>query len=609
MKIFYSLAITLFIPFAVLGQSSEGFPMHPADKHVGGNGNHVAKVDPASLEKSGNTYYTEDFDAGIGGWTSVTDVGQVDWKHTTTGPGPTPSTYPVPPLNTSTPAGWMIIDDDFDGVSGSPSEAYLISPIIDLSSAPAELKVEFEQYFQEFQADETYVGVSTDGGNSWNEVEINIGVGRDGRPNPELVDIDISAWVAGDPANVQLRFKYIANWDYGWQVDNVTIKDLPANDMAILRAQYNNFDFGTTGLANIEYSIYPPSQLPELSMLAVVKNKGAQMQTGVTLNIDVTEPIGGTLNFNSTSTDVNSGDTISPVITGYTPSGDFGTYVVDYEVVQNEVDDIPTNNTFSKSFKVAQDIFAQDNGVATNTIDQGPNNIDDQYELGNYFEITNPGDQLMSIMVAVSDESVVGTLVYGVVYDINDDPIEFGDDYEIQASDLNAVGDSLFVCIPMSSPVDLIAGEIYLVMAGHYGGADDLVFATSGISPAQVSLIKYPNTAETFFVTQTPMVRMGLSACIVGIDENAVAGIEIQDPRPNPFSNSTILEFELIESGNLTYRITDISGKTVRLEDLGRYPQGISTIEISRRGIEAGIYTLDIITETGSISRKLVITD
>ena len=607
MKYLYTLSVLLFV-VSVSAQDHGGFPAYPADKHIGGDGNHAYKVNPASFEKSGSTYYSEDFDTGLGMWTVSTPVGQVDWKHTTTGPGPTPSTYPVPPLNSSTPAGWIIIDDDFDGVSGSATEAHLVSPVIDLSSAPVDLKLEFEQYFQEFQLEHCYVGISTDGGMSWNEVEINEGVGRDGRPNAELVDINISAWVAMDPSNVQIRFKYESTWDYGWQVDNVTIKDLPDNDMAILQSHYNNFDFDATGLANIEYSIYPSSQVPNLSMFSNVKNKGAFAQTNVEVQIDVTEP-NNTFGYTTPAQDVNPGDTISPMITAYTPSGDLGLYVIDYEVTQDSIDGVPDDNTDSDEFWVQDDIFAQDRGTCIAPYSQGLNNIGDQYELGNYFEIVNDGDMLYSILVAVSDSSVVGTLVYGQIYDINDDPIETADDLEIQASDLNQIGDSLFVCIPLSSPLELFAGEVYLVMAGHYGGADDVWFCTAGTSPAQVSLIKYPNSNETFFVTRTPMVRMGLSACVVGIDEQAIAGIEIQEPRPNPFSNSTILEFELIKSSNISYRLTDISGKMVRYEDMGRFPQGISTLQVDRQNVEAGIYTLDVITETGSISKKLVITD
>lgn len=596
----------MVIPCALMAQQMGSFEAHPGHKHLGGSGDHVIKVAPSSLAKAGSSYYSEDFDAGLNGWTENTITGQVDWKHTTTGPGITTSTYPVPPLNSSTPAGWMIIDDDFDGVSGMNTEAHLISPVIDLSSAPSDLKLEFEQFFQEWQTDHCYVGISTDGGTSWDEVEINEGVGRDGRPNPELVDIDITSWVANDPSNVMIRFKYVATWDYGWQIDNVAIKELPANDMAILRSHYNDFNFDLTGLANIEYSIYPQSQVMGLNMFAQLKNKGAAQQTDVVLNIDVIEP-GGTQNFSSNPEDVNPGDTITPLIGGYTPSGDLGTYAVNFSVTQNELDDLPANNSSTRTFKVSENEFAMDLGACANSYDQGPDYEGDQFEIGNYFEITNDGDELHSILVAVSDSSVVGNIVYGMVYDINMDIVEISDDYEIQASDLNAIGDSLFICIPLSSPLALVGGEMYLVMAGHYGGPENTEFCTSGISPAQVSILRYPNTDENFYVTLTPMVRMGLSSCAVGIDESAVAGAEVYNVRPNPFSEQSTLEFELFRSTELSITLMDITGKVVRHQDLGHFPQGNNLLQVDRLGLNAGMYTLELRTSTGSITQKLIV--
>src|SRR5690606_35821559 len=133
------------------------------------------------------------------------------------------STYPVPPLSTT--PGWAIIDDDHDGTMDVATEAFLVSPVIDLSAGPTDLMLEFDQYFQEYQNDSTFVGISTNGGNYWYEIELNKGVGRDNRPNPETKVINITDWVAGNPASVQIRFRYVSVWDYGWQVDNISIHE------------------------------------------------------------------------------------------------------------------------------------------------------------------------------------------------------------------------------------------------------------------------------------------------------------------------------------------------------------------------------------------------
>ncbi|MCB0793227.1 MAG: hypothetical protein KDB88_00690, partial [Flavobacteriales bacterium] len=214
MRTLYALGVALLAAPTYGQLMRPAFEAHPEGKHHGGYAVPGHQLGSAK----GTTYFSEPFDAGLNGWTVNTPSG-VDWAWTDVGPGPTTSTYPVPPLNSSSPSGWVIVDDDFLG-QGLTTETSLISPVIDLSMAPQFLKLEFEQYFQEWQEDHCYVGVSTDGGVTWDETEIGEGVGRDGRPNPELVDLDISSWVANDPANVQLRFRYTSIWDYGWQIDN-----------------------------------------------------------------------------------------------------------------------------------------------------------------------------------------------------------------------------------------------------------------------------------------------------------------------------------------------------------------------------------------------------
>ena len=545
----------------------------------------------------GVTYYTETWDTGLGGWTVNTPVGSVDWMITNTGPGTTTSTYPVPPLNTSTPDNWAIVDDDFLGVNGLATETWLVSPVIDLSGAPANLKLEFEQYFQEWQADHCFVGVSTDGGLSWNETEVNEGVGRDGRPNPELLDVDISAWVAGDPANVQLRFKYVSVWDYGWQVDNVTIKDLPQNDMALLRHNQTDFNFTATGLANIEYTVYPESQVREMVLNGFVKNKGFLGQTNVALNTAVTGPGGPEFSDASAGTAFAPTDTASIFISGFTPSGDLGTYSLSYGVTQAEVDDLPSNNTANSTFAVDACVWAQDDGAATNSQQQGPDNVGDQYELGNYFDVVNNAI-VFGVAIGLDDDTDVGALIYGVIYDIDFNVIEVTDDYEVQAADLNGPGGSSYVLLPFASAVSIAAGDAYCIMGGSYGGGEQVVFSTSGISAAQVSIIRYPNTPQNFFLTKTPMTRALLTGDCIGLGisdaPSLTGGITAW---PNPFTTTANLSFELEKGATVHFQLRDLTGRLVMDEALGTLGSGNHQYGIDGAGLASGTYAWDLLID------------
>src|SRR5690606_13872107 len=114
------------------------------------------------------------------------------------------NSFTIPGLNTSTPNKWAIVDSDGDGVGpegANPENTALVSPVIDLQTAgaPANIKLVWDQYFAEWNNDSCYVGVSTDNGATWDEVEVNAGAGRSGRPNPEEMFVNISTWAAVDP--------------------------------------------------------------------------------------------------------------------------------------------------------------------------------------------------------------------------------------------------------------------------------------------------------------------------------------------------------------------------------------------------------------------------
>ncbi len=604
----YALTFLLVATQAMAQRTHEPLPAHPDDRHAG---TAPAPKVPKGMPK-GSSYYTETFDTGLNGWTVQTTQGSLAWAWTNTGPGPTSSTYPVPVLNTSTPDGWAIIDDDLLGQPGVLAESSLISPVIDLSAAPANLRLEFDQYFQEFgnPGVESWFGVSTDNGATWNEVHLNIGVGRDGRPNPELMDVNISSWVAGNPANVQLRFRYLATWDYGWQVDNITIVDLPDNDMALTQAHKTGFDFANTGLANIDYSIYPVEQLREMLLHAKVKNKGYLTQTNVTLNASVDGPGGSEFTGSSSTVASSAPDQVdSLAVEGFSPSGAPGVYTVTFDLTQDASDGNPSNNTRTETFEVDECLWAHDDGVAQQLQTAAPDNALEQMELGNFFDVANDGSFLYGIDVALHEDMMPGTIIYGIVRDENLDQVAVTDDYEVTAADLNAIGGSLFITLILPDPLELVQGNAYCVMVGGYGGSDQLVVCTSGISDAQVSILHYPQVAtpNAFYVTKTPMVRAVLSAACagVGIAENPAA-LTGARAWPNPFSTAMDLRFELTSGTDVTLELRDATGRLVRREGLGRRTSGTHQVRIDGEGLADGLYAWTIIAGSDRRSGTVV---
>ena len=102
--------------------------------------------------------------------------------------------------------------------SGTTMDTMLVSPAIDLSLAGT-ASVSFLTDYYPFQAtDAGYVGVSTNGGNSWSLLYVYSGTTR----ITEKRVLDLSAFVGNK--DVRLAFEYVApGWDWWWQIDDVTV--------------------------------------------------------------------------------------------------------------------------------------------------------------------------------------------------------------------------------------------------------------------------------------------------------------------------------------------------------------------------------------------------
>lgn len=610
--------LTLLLLAATLhanAQLATPLPAHPVHR----DGPRIPAHEAPPGAPKGSAFYTESFDNDLNGWQSITDEGQVDWKWTNTGPGPTTSTYPVPVLNTSTPSGWAIIDDDYDGLGGVATDASLVSPAIDLSTAPPNLKLEFEQYFQEFQQDACYVGVSTDGGSTWDEIEVNAGVGRDGRPNPELVDVNISPMVAGDPANVRIRFRYTSVWDYGWQVDNVRITELEDNDMAIVQANMTDYSYDANGATSgIEYSMVPNDHVAPMLMNAVMRNRGFLQQTGATLHVDISGPGGSSFSGASVPATYAPLETDTAYVQPYTPSAGVGTYSVTFTVEQDQEDDVPDNNTYAASFQVTDGIYASDDGALDGYYLPSGANDGIAVEIGNVFHMVND-DVAHGVQVALHDSTTVGSLVYAVIYEEHVTeatehpvPVEFSLDHEVVAEDLNDLGGSHFITIPFNIPVALDAGRSYMVVVGSYGGEDNTSIGTSGSSAALASNVYYPSGAPAtnnvmFYTTSTPMVRLQLSGAVGMVERMVHNGASLGQNLPNPADATTTVPFHLARASEASLEVFDVTGKLVMARQLGHRAAGEHRIELATRDLDAGLYTYTLVVDGQRATKRLIV--
>lgn len=605
----YTLSLGV-IALCATAQTHVPKPVHPEEKH----GYHQPCVKGERGTPKGSAFFTENFDSDLDGWSVTNDGGTVVWHWTNTGPGPTSSQYPVPVMNTT--SGWAIFDDDYEGETGLFNESSLVSPVIDLSSAPANLRLTFDQYYQVFDEDlvDTWVGVSTDDGATWNDILINDGVGRDGRPNPEAIDVNISDLVVANPANVRIRFHYAATWDYGWQVDNIAIDELPENDMALLSAFTTSFDFANTGADAQPYTIYPQAHVVAMEAKAQVKNKGYMAQTNVVSTINIDGPGTDDFTWSAAPTDVDASVVYDQIFDVFQPNGDPGAYQVTFTTTQTEADDIPTNNTLTRDFSVSGNVYALDNGVVESFQRQSTDNLAEVYEVGSKFQF-QVDDQITDVQVAIHGATPAGGLIYGAVYDLAADNTshpslrgDFTTEHTIDASELNDVGGSNFITMHFVNPIDVVQGDVVQVMAGTFQASDSVRFATSGFLPLQIALIHYPNLAQNmeFTFTKAPMVRAVLASGPIGIPEQDGL-VNVVNAGPNPFSSGCDLRFELARASKVRVELLDDLGRVAIAKDLGELSAGQQLYRVDGTALAAGLYqynvTINGIRHTGKLQR------
>ena len=75
----------------------------------------------------------------------------------------------------------------------------------------------------------------------------------------------------------------------------------------------------------------------------------------------------------------------------------------------------------------------------------------------------------------------------------------------------------------------------------------------------------------------------------IGIDEET-ADLALGQNIPNPFNGTTIIPFTLVNAGNVTFTVTDVTGKIIETRNMGVLGSGDQNIEFDGSNLAGGIY-------------------
>ncbi len=607
-KLLFSLSIFTFV--GVNAQQNVSFQSALVDRSE----NFVKqKVDNTIISKAeGDTIWANGF-TNPAEWSTATLAGHTgaggEWTIVST--MPVGLTSQVPPYSfptamlSSSGGNFALINSDGAGGGAVQNATVTLVNGVDLSSyGSTAFYLRFKEIFRHYY-DKNFVDVSNDGGVTWISFPVNtvaeVPVNSDSG-NPSIENVNITAANGGGSwgTNVKIRFRYEGAWDWFWGVDDVQIIEAYANDMKVT-AFHMATDSATT--LGVDYHFIPVSQVnfPGLTFQADVLNNGAAAQNNAALNAT-----SGTYNETGPTRVIASGaaDSLQITVPFMVPMT-VGNSIIDLTTTLGVTDADPANNQKTYTVRRDQNLYGRDNGVASGSISNVSSQPDLPLKIGNYMDIFDPMDITSLSIRLVNQPTAVGQNMKGEIYRFDSNAGEFVYYRETENHTITTGDLSTFVKLPMSGgAASLVAGDVVLVMAVHEGGTDEVAFGMA--QETQGGSVRGVLSDGTFFQLTSPsaiMIRMS-DKDELGINEvTDILGLNVY---PNPASDKFNVRFEAQTQSNVVINVTDMAGKVV-LSNTMNNVNGVQTVEMNTKGLNAGIYLVNVNANGVNSTKKLTI--
>jgi hypothetical protein len=263
------------------------------------------------------------------------------------------------------------------------------------------------------------------------------------------------------------------------------------------------------------------------------------------------------------------------------------TYTIEYELLAPGDEDM-TDNFATRTKTYSPDVYAMDDNAA----DSFRDNNQQSFTIGNLFEIPNEGAVCYSIGVGIGAPTVPFTQIQVRIYNSNFVFVAGSPNYQIQSADRIGLGENDVINIPLSSPVELEAGQEYIAAVSYFHNPMwQFAVANSGSSQEQFSVFQ-DELGDWFFVTTTPMIRMNLSAT-VSVQE--IAYIENLSLFPNPVQNNFTLKLKNAQPGPVQITVSNIHGQIAARAEAILSDNGEIRNPVPVSHLASGLYVLSVI--------------
>lgn len=577
--------------FAVSGVTAQ------EQKVTQGNGKHnlssfrtvqqTTNANKGGVPASAAVIFSEDFAAGIPAtWQVVDNVASTEvWTYKLGPAGPTIVVGDT--LKSVTAAnGFAMVDDDSYGATSPANNTDLITPAINCTGNTV-VRLAFSDYFRQFAAVAS-LEVSNDNV-TWTSIfDPALGLGQNvASANPRLNDFDISA-IAANQATVYIKFHYAGNWDYWWQVDDISVYEPAALDGGVS---------AITGLAS-------GCGLSATTAITVdITNFGANAISGFPVSYTIN---GGTPVTESYSATINAGATASYT---FIATADFSA---------------PTTFAIAASTGIAGDANAANDGSATSITNVAPNNLSSALTMG--FE---PGESLADW--SVEDGNADG-VTWEILAPINTYPRTGTQCMRKPGSGGGVVpedNDWLFTpCLDLASTssysvdvwfknFDLLPPCQFEVFVGNANNGAAMTQAlvqppvNTDTAYHQATTIFTVATSGTYYIGFHAYMPVGLGGSsslriddinitqIVGINENSIASSVAVYPNPA----SDVINITSKIQGNVTVELFNSIGQQVYSSN---FNQPFKTV-VDVSYYAQGVYTVKLSSDNGTVVKKVTV--
>ena len=582
-------------------------------------------------------FWSEDFANGIPTtWTNAPSFGP-PWVYR--GPSTTPSSATgsqgaysgsSSPINSvSANNGFIIFDSDYydnggtpgafgTGMYPTPHNGELMTDMIDLTNY-SDVTLVATSYFRTFQG-QAFVAFYVNGVyDSQVEVHSDLAV-NEGTALDETILVRFPLTVCGNP-NVQMKFLFDGSTNsntngsgyYFWMLDDLELIETPPYLMDIVDQNHGGWDIGYANTVGVgmDYTMKPKIQSDANPYMfeATLANLGANDLTNISMNVEVRDMTGNVVfTGSSTPTTLSVLDTSAYLATQTYAPANVGMYEMDFwGSSDSTMSDIITMQAIINDSVYARD-YNDAGGSWRVARDCGG------LQLGNKFDVY-AADELTSVSAYLTDFSVVGTPMFGVVYEVD----TFGgtttylqlaqtDDYTIQPSDRDN-----WVTIGFNSPVSLASAgpKQYMIAIGGYPHPlDTFGINTSGSAEVTMSMIQDNGCnlgsqafGYWYWISTTPMIRMNFGEVVINSNEDLPKTSLII--YPNPARSELYIQSDNIKNDQFIIEIVDMVGRTLYYDVKEVFGTLNETIDVSN--FSKGTYLLNIKNSSTVSTKKISI--